>query len=115
MELGTKAMKYLNNDTVINVFLVGAFGGLTLRSLNQQRQIEALESERESLVKSNKSTRQTIWDWKQSLYADAQATTNKPIVPLDKLKSIYGENPQQSAAAAVDKKASATKIMVWVL
>ncbi|KAL8217825.1 hypothetical protein R6Q57_021198 [Mikania cordata] len=96
MELATKAMDFASraasNNTVVNVFLGGAFAGLTLRSLNQQRQIEALESQRDSLVKSNKSMRQTIWDWKQKLYADAE-TDKIPIVPLSKLKSIYGEAP----------------------
>ncbi|KAM0070800.1 hypothetical protein Hdeb2414_s0001g00017441 [Helianthus debilis subsp. tardiflorus] len=116
MELGKKAVEFANraasNDTVVNVFLVGAFAGLTVRSFNQQRHIEMLESQRDSLVKSNKSMRQTIWDWKQKLYADAEAD-KKPVVPLSKLKSIYGEValvPQ--SAEKTDGKASATKIMI---
>ncbi|XP_024982372.1 uncharacterized protein LOC112518841 isoform X2 [Cynara cardunculus var. scolymus] len=96
MELATRAMEFAsraaNNNTVINVFLVGAFAGLTARSFHQQSQIETLESQRDSLVKSNKAMRQTIWDWKQQLYAEAEAD-KKPIVPLSKLKSIYGEVP----------------------
>lgn len=36
--------------------------------------------------------RQTIWEWKQKLYTEAEAD-KKPIVPLSKLKSIYGEVP----------------------
>ncbi|KAD2805670.1 hypothetical protein R6Q59_029297 [Mikania micrantha] len=119
MELATKAMEFASraasNNTVVNVFLGGAFAGLTLRSLNQQRQIEALESQRDSLVKSNKSMRQTIWDWKQKLYADAEAD-KIPIVPLSKLKSIYGEAPTvpQPVGTTENKegKASATKIMI---
>lgn len=121
MELATKAMEFANraasNNTVINVFLVSAFAGLTLRSFSQQRQIETLESQRDSLVKSNKSMRQTIWDWKQKVYADAESD-KKPIVSLAKLKSIYGEVPTlpQSAAGSTeqkkDVKASATKIMI---
>ncbi|CAH1417879.1 unnamed protein product [Lactuca virosa] len=118
MELATKAMEFANraasNNTVINIFLVGAFGGLAVRSLNQQRQIESLESQRDSLVKSNKSMRQTIWDWKQKLYTEAEAD-KKPIVPLSKLKSIYGEVPTLPQSAGIgekkDGKASATKIV----
>ncbi|CAI9288362.1 unnamed protein product [Lactuca saligna] len=121
MELATKALEFANraasNNTVINIFLVGAFGGLAVRSLNQQRQIEALESQRDSLVKSNKSMRQTIWDWKQKLYTEAEAD-KKPIVPLSKLKSIYGEVPTLSQSAGIaekkDGKASATKIVIRV-
>ncbi|KAL7599952.1 uncharacterized protein LOC111903510 [Lactuca sativa] len=119
MELATKAMEFANraasNNTVINIFLVGAFGGLAVRSLNQQRQIEALESQRDSLVKSNKSMRQTIWEWKQKLYTEAEAD-KKPIVPLSKLKSIYGEVPTLPQSAGIgekkDGKASATKIVI---
>ncbi|KAI3761008.1 hypothetical protein L1987_51413 [Smallanthus sonchifolius] len=118
MELANKAIEFANraasNNTVVNVFLGGAFAGLTLRSWNQQRQIETLESQRESLVKSNKSMRQTMWDWKQKLYADAEAD-NKPIVPLEKLKSIYGEAPtvpQSAGTPEKDGKASSTKIMI---
>ncbi|KAI3508966.1 hypothetical protein L1887_23989 [Cichorium endivia] len=119
MELATRAMEFASraasNNTVINVFLVGAFGGLVVRSLNQQRQIESLESQRDSLVKSNKSMRQTIWDWKQKLYADAQAD-KKPIVPLSKLKLIYGEIPTLPQSAGTtekkDGKATAAKIVI---
>ncbi|KAI3777240.1 hypothetical protein L1987_47038 [Smallanthus sonchifolius] len=117
MELATKAIEVANraasNNTVINVFLGVAFAGLTVRSFNQQRQIETLESQRESLVKSNKSMRQTIWDWKQKLYADVESD-KKPIVPLSKLKSIYGEAPtvQKSVGTTEDGKASSTKIMI---
>ncbi|KAI7735452.1 hypothetical protein M8C21_021645 [Ambrosia artemisiifolia] len=109
MEFANRAA---TNDTVVNVFLVGAFAGLTVRSLNQQRQIESLESQRDLLVKSNKSMRQTIWDWKHKLYADAE-TDKKPVVSLSKLKSIYGEAaavPQ--SVEKTDGKASATKIMI---
>ncbi|KAK9054183.1 hypothetical protein SSX86_025261 [Deinandra increscens subsp. villosa] len=119
MELATKAMEFASraasNDTVVNVFLGSVFAGLTLRSFNQQTQIETLESRRDSLAKSNKSMRQTIWDWKQKLYADAE-TDKKPIVPLSKLKSIYGEAPIAPQSVGTTEKengkASATKIMI---
>ncbi|XP_071718903.1 uncharacterized protein [Rutidosis leptorrhynchoides] len=118
MELATKAIELANkaasNNTVINAFLLSAFAGLTFRSFNQQRQIETLESQRDSLVKSNKSLRQTIWNWRQKLYADAESD-KKPVVSLSKLKSIYGEVPTVSEAVKTtekDLKASATKIMI---
>ncbi|XP_071732340.1 uncharacterized protein [Rutidosis leptorrhynchoides] len=119
MELATKAIEFANkaasNNTVINVFLLSAFAGLTVRSFNQQTQIETLESQRDSIAKSNKSMRQTIWNWKQKLYADAQSD-NKPVVSLSKLKSIYGEAPSVSESATTtekkDVKASASKIMI---
>ncbi|KAK1432236.1 hypothetical protein QVD17_09130 [Tagetes erecta] len=119
MELATKAIelasKAANNNTVINVFLMSAFAGLTIRSWNQQTQIETLQSHKDALVKSNKSMRQTIWDWKQKLYADAEAD-KKPIVPLSKLKSIYGEAPavpqSDGNTEKKDGKAPATKIMI---
>ncbi|GKC61095.1 hypothetical protein Tco_1088693 [Tanacetum coccineum] len=120
MEVASKARELFNkaisNNTVVNIFLVSAFGGLALRSLNHQREIEALESQRDSLVKSNKSIRQMLWDWKQSLYAQAEADGNKAVVSLEKLKAIYGEVPTlaQSAGTAEKKdvKAYASKIMI---
>lgn len=96
MEWATKAMnavnKASNNKTVINVFLFGSFAALSIRSLNQQRDIETLEAEKDSLVKANKSMKKTIWDWKQQLYTEA-TSSDKPLVPLSKLKAIYGELP----------------------
>lgn len=80
-----------NNNTVINVCLVASFATLGLRSMNQQNLIEALEAEKESLAKSNKAIRKTIWDWKQQLYAEA--STDSAVVPLARLKAIYGEAP----------------------
>nr|XP_043610950.1 uncharacterized protein LOC122582602 [Erigeron canadensis] len=116
MEIARKAMvvgsKAASNNIAINVFLGSVFAGLTFRSLNQQTQIETLESQRDSLVKSNKSMRQTIWDWKQKLYSDALAD-KKPVVSLEKLKSIYGEAPQ--AVVNTEKKeakASTAKIII---
>lgn len=91
MEWGNRVMsiagRAANNNTVINVLLVGSFVALTMRSVNQQRDIEALEAEKESLVKTNKALKKTMWDWKQQLFAEPQP------VPLARLKAIYGEAP----------------------
>lgn len=95
MELVSKivdaATRALNNNTVINVCLVASFATLGIRSLNQQKLIEALEAEKEKLVKSNKAMRNTMWDWKQQLFAEA--SSDSALVPLARLQAIYGEAP----------------------
>ncbi|RDX62397.1 hypothetical protein CR513_59280 [Mucuna pruriens] len=90
------ATKAANNTTVINVCLVASFATLGVRSMNQQKVIEALEAEKESLTKSNKSIRKTMWNWKQQLYAEA--STDSAVVPLARLKAIYGEAPPPQRA-----------------
>ncbi|KAF6172750.1 hypothetical protein GIB67_000808 [Kingdonia uniflora] len=82
-----------SNNILINTFLVGSFVALSIRSLTQQREIESLEAEKDSLLNTNKSIKKTIWDWKQQLFAEAQAGTNPVVVPLARLKAIYGELP----------------------
>lgn len=91
------ARRAANNNTVINVCLVSSFAIMATRSLNQQNTIEALEAEKESLIKSNKSIRNTIWDWKQKLYAEA--STDSALVPLARLKAIYGDAPPPQESA----------------
>lgn len=85
------ATRAANSNTVINVCLMASFATLGVRSMNQQNAIEAMEAEKESLTKSNKSIRKTMWDWKQQLYAEAMA--DSAVVPLARLKAIYGEGP----------------------
>ncbi|KAL3845533.1 hypothetical protein ACJIZ3_002936 [Penstemon smallii] len=80
-----------NSNAVINTLLFSTFGVLAVRSEVQQRTIEALEAEKDSLVKINKGMTKTIWDWKQKLYAEAEANPQKALVPISTLKSIYGE------------------------
>ncbi|XP_020222633.1 uncharacterized protein LOC109805090 [Cajanus cajan] len=94
------AKRAANNNTVINVCLMASFGILCVRSLNQQNTIEALEAEKESLTKSNKSIRKTMWDWKQQLYAEA--STDSAVVPLARLQAIYGEAPPPQRATFGD-------------
>ncbi|KAK6939874.1 hypothetical protein RJ641_029405 [Dillenia turbinata] len=90
VELANRAA---NNNTVVNVFLLGLFGALCARSVSQQRNIEALEVEKESLIKSNKAMKKTMWDWKQQLFAEA--TTDYAVVPLDptNVKEETGTSP----------------------
>ncbi|CAH9101400.1 unnamed protein product [Cuscuta europaea] len=83
--------KAASSNTVVNVFLLSVFGALSARSFQQQRDIEALEAEKNSIVKSNKEMRKTMWEWRQQLYADVEALSSQAIVPLSKLKSIFGD------------------------
>lgn len=84
-------MKATNNNFVIHTCLIGSFTALCVRSFNQQKDIEALEAQKESLIKSNKAMKKTMWEWKQQLYAEA--TTDAALVPLAQLQAIYGEAP----------------------
>ncbi|XWS25149.1 hypothetical protein CRYUN_Cryun27aG0045800 [Craigia yunnanensis] len=85
------ASRAANSNVVIDVCLVTSFAVLGIRSLNQQKVIEALEAEKASLSQTNKAMKKTMWDWKQQLFAEA--TSDSPIVPLANLKAIYGEAP----------------------
>ncbi|EXB44381.1 hypothetical protein L484_020193 [Morus notabilis] len=89
------------NNTVINVCLVGAFVALGARSVSQQRDIEALEAEKASLISFNKSMKKAMWDWKQKLFAAAEAESDSALVPLARLKAIYGDAPSSSNGISV--------------
>ncbi|CAK7346984.1 unnamed protein product [Dovyalis caffra] len=104
--------KAANNNTVINVCLVGSFLALAQRSLNQQKNIEALEAEKDSLVKLNKTMKKTIWDWKQQLFSEAE--TGSALVPLARLRAIYGEAPPPQTGDAVEEevKSPASKLVI---
>lgn len=128
MERAAEALnRAANSNGLMNVLLIGCFGALGVRSMRQQRDIEALEAEKESLVKSNKAIKATIWDWKKQLFAEAEeaaAAGSKnssraaggPLVPLSKLKAIYGEvtSPALPAADAegASGKSPASKIVI---
>ncbi|KAL7176416.1 hypothetical protein ACSBR2_029867 [Camellia fascicularis] len=118
MEWASKVMnaatRASTNNAMINVVLLGAFGALSVRSLSQQRNIETLEAEKDSLLKSNKAMKKTMWDWKQQLFAEASSSPETSFVPLSKLKSIYGESSTtlQSSAEKGDGKSAASKIVI---
>ncbi|XP_051139931.1 uncharacterized protein LOC127257515 [Andrographis paniculata] len=80
-----------NSNAVLNTLLIGAFGALAARSLVQEHTIKALEVEKDSLLKTNKGLKRTIWESKQTLYAEAEANPQEALVPLANLRSIYGE------------------------
>ncbi|GMH21615.1 hypothetical protein Nepgr_023457 [Nepenthes gracilis] len=95
MDLATRAAnmatRLINSNTFMNIFLIGSFAALSVRSVNQQKDIEALEAEKVSLIKSNKAMKMVMWDWKQQLFSEASSSPDSAIVPLARLKVIYGE------------------------
>lgn len=114
-----------NSNAVVSVFLLGCFGALSIRSMNRQRDIEALEAEKDSLVLANKAIKNTIWDWKKQLYTEAEAaeaadskdSKAAPTVPLSRLKAIYGEVTVPSVpvgdADGGDGKSPASKMVIY--
>ncbi|XP_038897052.1 uncharacterized protein LOC120085226 [Benincasa hispida] len=118
MDLASKFLRTVtnatNNNTLINVCLVLSFGALSARSIKQQREIEALEAEKVSLLNSNKALKKTMWDWKQQLFAEA--STDSALVPLARIKAIYGEAPISPSGvghvATEDANSQGSKLMV---
>ncbi|KAH7524517.1 hypothetical protein FEM48_Zijuj06G0127800 [Ziziphus jujuba var. spinosa] len=98
--IANAVIRAVNNNTVINVCLVGSFVALGVRSVNQQKYIEALEAEKDSLVKSNKAMKKTMWDWKQQLFAESES--HEALVPLARLKAIY-DAVQEDSNSPVSK------------
>ncbi|KAK1371078.1 hypothetical protein POM88_037170 [Heracleum sosnowskyi] len=101
MEYANKAIELVNkaatNNKVINSFLGFTFVALSLKSFYQQKNIETLETHKDSLLKSNKAVKKTIWEWKQQLYAQAQGTS---VIPVDKIRAIFGDAPTSPPVAA---------------
>lgn len=81
----------MNSNAVINTCLGVSFVVLGLRSDKQQKYVEALQEQKESLFKSNKEMKVTMWELKQQLFAEATSAGDSAVVPLSALKSIYGE------------------------
>ncbi|CAO2834531.1 unnamed protein product [Amaranthus hypochondriacus] len=98
--------RIINSNTFINICLVGSFTALAVRSMNQQYLIESLEVQRQLLTDTNKSMKKTMWDWKQKLYAEA-SSPDTAIVPLSRLKAIYGEVVTLPSDADGDEDATA--------
>lgn len=107
----------VNSNAVINTLLAGIFAVLSVRSVEQQRQIEALEAEKAALVKANKGLKKTVWNWKQQLFSEAEANPQNAVVPLSTLKVIYGEATPAAPVIAGgadkgDEKSPTSKIMI---
>lgn len=79
------------NNTVVNTFLGAVFCALTARAWGQEQTFLALDAEKQALLKKNKEMKSSIWEWKQTLYAEAAANPRKALVPLSTLQSIYGD------------------------
>lgn len=84
-----------------------------MRSVNQQNNIETLETEKEFLTKSNNAMRKEMWNWKQQQLL-AEAASVSPLVPLATLKAVYGESsaPQIEDAAKTDATSPTSGIVV---
>lgn len=81
-----------NKNAVINTCLGVSFVILGLRSDKKQKYVEALQEQKDSLFKSNKEMKVTMWHWKQKLFAEAtSAGPSTVVVPLSTLKAIYSE------------------------
>ncbi|KAG7594443.1 hypothetical protein ISN45_Aa01g031930 [Arabidopsis thaliana x Arabidopsis arenosa] len=105
----------MNNNVVINTCLGVSFVVLGLRSDKQQKYVEALAEQKDSLFKSNKEMKVTMWEWKQQLFAEAASAGNAAVVPLSSLKAIYGEvttTTQSGDTAKEESKVSTPKIMI---
>ncbi|ESQ30754.1 hypothetical protein EUTSA_v10011824mg [Eutrema salsugineum] len=105
----------MNSNAVINTCLGVSFVVLGLRSDKQQKYVEALQEQKESLLKSNKEMKVTMWEWKQQLFAEAATSSASAVVPLSTLKGIYGEvttTTQSGDTVKEDPKVSTPTIMV---
>ncbi|XP_010312775.1 uncharacterized protein [Solanum lycopersicum] len=98
-KVGDAVSKALNSNKVLNVVLMSAFGLLCMRSVQQQKNMEVLEAEKDSLLKSNKAMKKDMWDWKQQLFAEAELPN--PLIPLSKIKAIYGDVQTTTSTSAL--------------
>ena len=101
-----------NSNAAINVALAAAFVVLTARSASQQRDIEALEAEKSSLLASNKHIKKTLWSWKQDLLADAESHSDSAPVPLARLRAIYGDAAPNGDAPKEAANSPSSKFVV---
>lgn len=99
-KVGEAVSKALNSNKVLNVVLLSAFGLLCVRSVHQQKNMELLEAEKDSLLNSNKAMKKAMWDWKQQLFAEADLPNS--FIPLSKLKAIYGEVQTTTSSSGGD-------------
>ncbi|KAL9252331.1 hypothetical protein AKJ16_DCAP02678 [Drosera capensis] len=105
----TLATRILNSNTFINICLLASFATLSARSSAQQKQIQALETQKEALIRSNKEMKRTVWGWKQQLYADAE------VAGMDRIKAVFGDSVAVAASGANGEatgKLPAAKILI---
>ncbi|KAL5976649.1 hypothetical protein ACLOJK_020982 [Asimina triloba] len=93
MDIAGKVWSLLGKrDNLIHGFLAASFVALSIRSVGQQSDIEALQSEKDALQATNKAMKKAMWDWKQQLFREAAENADAPV-PLSTLQAIYGDNP----------------------
>ncbi|KAL8482153.1 hypothetical protein ACS0TY_028349 [Phlomoides rotata] len=104
----------VNSNAVVNTCLAGVFAVLSVRSWAQEQTIKVLEEEKDSLLKSNKGMKNAMWEWKQALYAEAEADPKKALVPLSTIKSIYGDvvTPNSGADDKKDRQSAKPKFII---
>lgn len=96
MFLGGRVWDVLSKtDNLIHLFLGCSFVALCVRSMGQQKDLEALQAQKEELQKTNKATKKAVWDWKQQLFQEASEDATAYPVPLSRLKAIYGDTLSQ--------------------
>lgn len=79
-----------HENYVIHLVLVGAFVSLTMRSLDRQHQIDALEDERVSLEKENKGLKKRIWNLKQGMLEEAAKQDDRNLSL--RIKALFGDS-----------------------
>ncbi|XP_062228050.1 uncharacterized protein LOC133926242 [Phragmites australis] len=99
-----------HREKVISGLLVGSFVALGWRSSEQQREIDGLETEKNSLRAANASMSAAMWAWREELFSLAAA----PSAPIStaRLRCIYGEEepvppaPKQPGSDAEEESVS---------
>lgn len=79
-----------HENYVIHLVLVGAFVSLSMRSLDRQHQIDALEAERVSLEQENKGLKKRIWNLKQGMLEEAAKQDDRNLIV--RLKALFGDS-----------------------
>lgn len=86
-----------HDNYVIHLVLVGAFVSLSMRSLDRQHQIDALEAERVSLEQENKGLKKRIWNLKQGMLDEAAKQDDRNLIV--RLKALFGDSIVQESEA----------------
>lgn len=79
-----------HENYVIHLVLVGAFVSLSMRSLDRQHQIDALEAERVSLEQENKGLKKRIWNLKQGMLEEAAKQDDRNLIV--RIKALFGDS-----------------------
>ena len=86
-----------HREKVVSALLLGSFLALGWRSVEQQREIEGLEAEKNSLRAANASMSTAMWAWREELFSLAAAPSSP--ISVSRLRHIYGEEEVAPPAA----------------